>query len=118
MVAGSTGKHRGIPARRVPAARLRRRCIGYPGTRGNSSTDQRTVPTQQSTPQEQQAPGRPGPAISKEIQPASSEERRVGKECVSTCRYRWSPNHTKKNSHTQTTNDHSIYIYDSLKVSL
>src|SRR3546814_14004945 len=22
-----------------------------------------------------------------------SEERRVGKECVSTCRYRWSPNH-------------------------
>src|SRR3546814_13633043 len=24
---------------------------------------------------------------------ASSEERRVGKECVSTCRYRWSPDH-------------------------
>src|SRR3546814_15890618 len=23
----------------------------------------------------------------------SSEERRVGKECVSTCRYRWSPSH-------------------------
>src|SRR3546814_2400140 len=23
--------------------------------------------------------------------PARSEERRVGKECVSTCRYRWSP---------------------------
>src|SRR3546814_20609068 len=23
----------------------------------------------------------------------SSEERRVGKECVSTCRYRWSPYH-------------------------
>src|SRR3546814_12646956 len=22
-----------------------------------------------------------------------SEERRVGKECVSTCRYRWSPDH-------------------------
>src|SRR3546814_18337677 len=22
-----------------------------------------------------------------------SEERRVGKECVSTCRFRWSPNH-------------------------
>src|SRR3546814_5008976 len=22
-----------------------------------------------------------------------SEERRVGKECVSTCRYRWSPSH-------------------------
>src|SRR3546814_19972357 len=25
-----------------------------------------------------------------------SEERRVGKECVSTCRYRWSPDHKKK----------------------
>src|SRR3546814_11277919 len=24
--------------------------------------------------------------------PDRSEERRVGKECVSTCRYRWSPN--------------------------
>src|SRR3546814_5116605 len=27
---------------------------------------------------------------------ASSEERRVGKECVSTCRSRWSPYHLKK----------------------
>src|SRR3546814_16429758 len=26
-----------------------------------------------------------------------SEERRVGKECVSTCRSRWSPDHSKKN---------------------
>src|SRR3546814_10935460 len=26
-----------------------------------------------------------------------SEERRVGKECVSTCRSRWLPNHKKKN---------------------
>src|SRR3546814_15744687 len=25
-----------------------------------------------------------------------SEERRVGKECVSTCRYRWAPSHKKK----------------------
>src|SRR3546814_11518772 len=25
-----------------------------------------------------------------------SEERRVGKECVRTCRYRWSPYHEKK----------------------
>src|SRR3546814_15581098 len=25
--------------------------------------------------------------------PARSEERRAGKECVSTCRYRWSPYH-------------------------
>src|SRR3546814_21025538 len=27
---------------------------------------------------------------------ARSEERRVGKECVSTCRTRWSPYHQKK----------------------
>src|SRR3546814_11603601 len=27
-----------------------------------------------------------------------SEERRVGKECVSTCRSRWSPDHSKKNN--------------------
>src|SRR3546814_15041018 len=26
-----------------------------------------------------------------------SEERRVGKECVRTCRSRWSPDHSKKN---------------------
>src|SRR3546814_21148986 len=34
-----------------------------------------------------------------------SEERRVGKECVSPCRSRWSPYHEKKNtehSHTHT----------------
>src|SRR3546814_18196728 len=30
--------------------------------------------------------------------PDRSEERRVGKECVSTCRSRWSPYHKKKNT--------------------
>src|SRR3546814_20449889 len=30
-----------------------------------------------------------------------SDERRVGKECVSTCRSRWSPSHSK-NTHTKT----------------
>src|SRR3546814_20362495 len=29
-----------------------------------------------------------------------SEERRVGKECVSTCRYRWWPHHKKKKTRT------------------
>src|SRR3546814_8852142 len=29
-----------------------------------------------------------------------SEERRVGKECVSTCRSRWSPYHYKKKNYT------------------
>src|SRR3546814_16353410 len=32
-----------------------------------------------------------------------SEERRVGKECVSTCRSRWSPYNKKKNKQTQQT---------------
>src|SRR3546814_7419949 len=32
-----------------------------------------------------------------------SEERRVGKECVSTCRSRWSPYHYKKKKKTTTT---------------
>src|SRR3546814_16085899 len=32
-----------------------------------------------------------------------SEERRVGKECVSTCRSRWSPYHYKKKHQTKTT---------------
>src|SRR3546814_16397027 len=31
---------------------------------------------------------------------ARSEERRVGKEGVSTCRSRWSPSHKKKTKHT------------------
>src|SRR3546814_17229481 len=32
-----------------------------------------------------------------------SEERRVGKECVSTCRSRWSPNHEEHKDGTQST---------------
>src|SRR3546814_11406287 len=31
---------------------------------------------------------------------ARSEERRVGKECVSTCRSRWSPYHSKNKYHS------------------
>src|SRR3546814_11638476 len=31
--------------------------------------------------------------VSGQQRPVSSEERRVGKECVSTCRSRWSPSH-------------------------
>src|SRR3546814_15919076 len=33
-----------------------------------------------------------------DVEAARSEERRVGKECVSTCRSRWSPYHSKKKS--------------------
>src|SRR3546814_20463814 len=33
-----------------------------------------------------------------------SEERRVGKECVTTCRFRWSPYHYKKKHRNHTRN--------------
>src|SRR3546814_15768084 len=35
-----------------------------------------------------------------------SEERRVGKECVSTCRSRWSPYHEKQNNHSSRSKTH------------
>src|SRR3546814_14701257 len=40
------------------------------------------------------------------IKALRSEERRVGKECVSTCRSRWSPYHSKK---TQQHDRHKIH---------
>src|SRR3546814_15337982 len=46
-----------------------------------------------------------------------SDERRVGNECVSTCRSRWSPYHYKKNqlqpelTHTTDNNISAIYNY-------
>src|SRR3546814_11352561 len=48
---------------------------------------------------EHQAPDHEGQADDRhaEIADMRSEERRVGKECVSTCRSRWSPYHYKKN---------------------
>src|SRR3546814_19482470 len=44
-------------------------------------------------------------------QPTRSEERRVGQECVSTCRYRWSPYHEKKN--TTVTIDFKFTLYST-----
>src|SRR3546814_13285471 len=38
-----------------------------------------------------------------------SEERRVGKECVSTCRYRWSPYHYKKTQYLLLRNTYLSY---------
>src|SRR3546814_15954104 len=42
------------------------------------------------------------------VQGSRSEERRVGKECVSTCRSRWSPYHSEKKlkKDTKHVNDH------------
>src|SRR3546814_14620342 len=44
--------------------------------------------------------------------PVRSEERRVGKECVSTCRSRWSPYHEKKkhiNARYNTKQQYKLY---------
>src|SRR3546814_16289141 len=43
----------------------------------------------------------PGSFRSIEQPQKRSEERRVGKECVSTCRSRWSPYHSKKKYNIQ-----------------
>src|SRR3546814_18147104 len=56
----------------------------------------------------------PGFWLAASIGRARSEERGVGKECVSTCRYRWSTYHSKKNKNkikiTQNINN-KIAIY-------
>src|SRR3546814_19253969 len=43
------------------------------------------------------------PAVGQAIAIDRSEERRVGEECVSTCRTRWSPDHYKKKQHNTST---------------
>src|SRR3546814_14456224 len=50
-------------------------------------------------------------------QPAASrsEERRVGKECVSTCRSRWSPYHYKKKIQNTTNAEHTTHTDRKLK---
>src|SRR3546814_11326274 len=42
-----------------------------------------------------------------------SEERRVGKECVSTCRFRWSPDHSKKKKINKTLDNEATRIITS-----
>src|SRR3546814_18596084 len=68
-------------------------------------TDAQAGPQEQTTAADDHHAGYYYPAVtSTEIYHArvetladsSSEERRVGHECVSTCRYRWSPYHEKK----------------------
>src|SRR3546814_16236968 len=44
-----------------------------------------------------------GLQMKRQIARERSEERRVGKECVSTCRSRWSPSHSKKNQQRKQT---------------
>src|SRR3546814_15412492 len=62
------------------------------GRRGRSSLLRRAL---RSPPRAPRTRGRTAAPASR------SEERRVGKECVSTCRSRWSPYHEKKKNHTK-----------------
>src|SRR3546814_19668895 len=48
---------------------------------------------------------------------ARSEERRVGKECVSTCSSRWSPYHSKNNN-AYSTISHAPYYYHLLPLTI
>src|SRR3546814_16758995 len=45
----------------------------------------------------------PGRRHHQSVRGLRSEERRVGKECVSTCRSRWSPYHSKKKKNKKRT---------------
>src|SRR3546814_15982982 len=47
--------------------------------------------------------------------PMRSEERRVGKECVSTCRSRWSPYHSKKNIYIMRHHNHPFSYFDKTR---
>src|SRR3546814_11577055 len=49
-----------------------------------------------------------------------SEERRVGKECVSTCRSRWSPYHSKKatNLSTHSITTRSTYVANKYTLTM
>src|SRR3546814_18086231 len=47
-----------------------------------------------------------------------SEERRVGKECVSTCRSRWSPYHYKKNKMIAQTTRHKLTNLTTCQLSI
>src|SRR3546814_13237233 len=56
---------------------------------------------------ERQSPlsGKPAIRVRRGLEAFRSEERRVGKECVSTCRSRWSPYHLKKKKQKITENN-------------
>src|SRR3546814_5939519 len=72
----------------------------HPGARGIDRTSvARSQPSRRSPDQARRTTALPGrrnarsPAAHSWIKAQRSEERRVGKECVNTCRSRWSPYH-------------------------
>src|SRR3546814_17867532 len=57
---------------------------------------------------ESPAPARPARRV--DVDAPRSEERRVGKECVSTRKSRWAPYHSKKKNNTNTNTNASEYF--------
>src|SRR5881397_4302379 len=50
------------------------------------------------------------------VSPERSEERRVGKECIEPCRYRWEPDHLKKKNLETGTLTFKLYAPDGMTV--
>src|SRR3546814_19432370 len=75
--------------------------------RGDHTFDEKYPPPESpeflSLPMRVHAPKNPSEGKLATTKAKRSEERRVGKECVSTCRTRWSPRPEKKKTHTRTT---------------
>src|SRR3546814_12373335 len=95
---------RGRPAARPPAVHPSRADApdspAHPGVHGQGPAPVAHLPA---NPQEE----RP-------MTLSRSEERRVGKECVSTCRSRWSPYTSKKNTTNNHKDDSTKYIKNKI----
>src|SRR3546814_10951321 len=70
------------------------------GSRNDPNTVLHSTPSAAANPRTKLDLPIPGPEINND----RSEERRVGTACVSTCRSRWSPYHSKKQRHTRHNN--------------
>src|SRR3546814_12022190 len=87
---------------RLPEARHPPRPVGKRRERGGPSAVMRLPPLLAVDHQ---------PGLPQDGELLRSEERRVGKECVSTCRSRWSPYHSKKkNKNKQHDTNHTNHL--------
>src|SRR3546814_20657312 len=64
------------------------------------------------------AEGMDGALVKSLLDEDRSEERRVGKECVSTCRSRWSPYHKKKKSSNKSINIRQLLHNNTFNVPI
>src|SRR3546814_11310169 len=88
-----------LPRKRPAPAPPANRVQTTPVEQADDSTALQVVDIPATSPEPASAPPDvPEEAVQRPAHPRS-EERRVGKECVSTCRARWSPYHKKKNKY-------------------